>query len=259
MPSCGLWLTEDGVGKVVPQSVRLVADIPDVQKLLDVHNRTHHPMQFLDPARKAMSIFSVRVTAHTPCMQLRQEYSERARTKLCPSFAFVFHLGISFFRGFGKGVMEPRRPPNPPSTGEGLRHPWLLSTIATATATWLGALSRSNGRQAHRRGVCYRVGEVLRKSTRGNYGERVSRTTQKTAHRTSHCAHACRTSPSTEQQRTEQGLRRSTVTSGNKSVFSPLHGPQSTRVSARFPSGPAGWGWLKQRARSPPSHGLGVL
>ena len=37
-------------------------------------------------------------------------------------------------------------------------------------------------------GGCYRAGEVLRKSTRGNYGERVSRTTQKTAHRASHRA-----------------------------------------------------------------------
>ena len=40
-----------------------------------------------------------------------------------------------------------------------------------------------------REGGCYRAGEVLRKSTRGNYGERVSRTTQKTAHRASHGAH----------------------------------------------------------------------
>ena len=32
-------------------------------------------------------------------------------------------------------------------------------------------------------GGCYRAGEVLRKSTRVNYGKRVSRTTQKTAHR----------------------------------------------------------------------------
>ena len=34
----------------------------------------------------------------------------------------------------------------------GLRHPWLLSTIVTAIATWLGALSRSHGRRAHRMG-----------------------------------------------------------------------------------------------------------
>ena len=73
MPPCGLWLAEDGVGKVSPWSVRLVADVPGVQKLLDVHNRTHHPMQFLDPVRKEMSIFPVRVTAHAPCMQLRQD------------------------------------------------------------------------------------------------------------------------------------------------------------------------------------------
>ena len=128
------------------------------------------------------------VSRHTPhACNCVKTCSERARTKLCPSFAFVFHLGISFFGGFGKGVTDPGRPPNPPSTGEGLRHPLLLSTIATAIATWLGALSHSNGRWVHRRGGA-RVGEVLRKSTRGNYGERVSRTTQKTAHRPSHRA-----------------------------------------------------------------------
>ena len=38
-------------------------------------------------------------------------------------------------------------------------------------------------------GGCYRAGEVLRKSTGGNYGKRVSRTTQKTAHRASHRVH----------------------------------------------------------------------
>ena len=38
-------------------------------------------------------------------------------------------------------------------------------------------------------GGCYGAGEVLRKSTRGNYGKRVSRTTQKTAHRASHHVH----------------------------------------------------------------------
>ena len=68
MPLCGLWLAE-----VVPRSVRLVADVPDLLKLLDAHNRTCHPMQFLDPVWKAMSIFPLRVTAHAPCMQLRQD------------------------------------------------------------------------------------------------------------------------------------------------------------------------------------------
>ena len=38
-------------------------------------------------------------------------------------------------------------------------------------------------------GGCYRAGEVLRKSTMGNYGERVSRTTQKTAHRAPYLPH----------------------------------------------------------------------
>ena len=44
-----------------------------IQKLFDVHNSTHHPMQILDPVRKGMSIFPVRVTGHAPCMQLRQD------------------------------------------------------------------------------------------------------------------------------------------------------------------------------------------
>ena len=60
----------DGVGKVVPGAIRLVTDGPDIQKLLDVHNGTHHPMQFLDPVRKGMSIYPVCVTAHAPCMHL---------------------------------------------------------------------------------------------------------------------------------------------------------------------------------------------
>ena len=37
-------------------------------------------------------------------------------------------------------------------------------------------------RQTGSPGGCYKAGEVLRKSTRGSYGKRVSRTTQKTAH-----------------------------------------------------------------------------
>ena len=34
----------------------------------------------------------------------------------------------------------------------GARHPWQLSAIATAIATWLGALSRSHGTRAHHKG-----------------------------------------------------------------------------------------------------------
>ena len=40
--------------------------------------------------------------------------------------------------------------------GEGLRHPQLLSTVATAIATRLGALSCSHGRRAHR-GVSWQL------------------------------------------------------------------------------------------------------
>ena len=51
-------------------------------------------------------------------------------------------------------------------------------------------------------GGCYRAGEVLRKSTRGNYGKRVSHTTQKTAHRVRTACRtactACRTSPTAQ-------------------------------------------------------------
>ena len=69
--------------------------------------------------------------------------------------------------------------------GEGLRHRWLLSTIPSAIASWLGAFSRNHGRQAHRGG--FMAGEVLRKSTRGRYTSatrtREKGNTRKTAHR----------------------------------------------------------------------------
>ena len=61
---------------------------------------------------------------------------ERACWKLCPLFAFVFHVWVVVF-------------PN----GEGLRHLWLLSTIARVIAMWLGALSRSHSKQAHPGGI----------------------------------------------------------------------------------------------------------
>ena len=50
---------------------------------------------------------------------------------------------------------------------------------------------------------CYRAGEVLRKSTRGNYGKRVSRTTQKTAHR----VHRVPYLPQTGHSRSSGGAR----------------------------------------------------
>ena len=37
-------LAKDGARKVVTRTVQLVADGPNIQKLLDVHNNTHHPM-----------------------------------------------------------------------------------------------------------------------------------------------------------------------------------------------------------------------
>ena len=102
MPSCGLWLAEDGVGKVVPRSVRLIADVPEVQKLLDAHNRTHHPMPFLDPVRKAMSIFPVRVTAHAPCMQLRQDMLRTCTHETMPIICLRLPLGHLLLRGLRK-------------------------------------------------------------------------------------------------------------------------------------------------------------
>ena len=44
MPPCGLWLAEDGVGKVFPQSVRLVADVPGVQKLLPLGRKARRSL-----------------------------------------------------------------------------------------------------------------------------------------------------------------------------------------------------------------------
>ena len=41
--------------------------------------------------------------------------SDRSRNKLWPSFAFAFQGGMSSFLGLGYGVIEPFRPPNPPS------------------------------------------------------------------------------------------------------------------------------------------------
>ena len=105
-------------------------------------------------------------------------------------------------------------------------HPWLLSTIATAIATWLGALSRNHGRRAHRMGGCYRAGEVLRKSTRGNYGKRVSRTTQKTAHRvrTAHrtACTACRTSPRETERERERERERAEQYLKTAFMYSPI-------------------------------------
>ena len=67
-----------------PRSPWLVTDVPHIQKLFDVHNGRHHPMQFLDAVRKGMSIFPVRVTAHTPCMQLRQDMLPTCRQETMP-------------------------------------------------------------------------------------------------------------------------------------------------------------------------------
>ena len=94
--------------------------------------------------------------------------------------------------------------------GEGLSQLWLLSTIATAIATWLGALSRSHGKRAHRGGFTASV--VLRKSTRGRYTSatqtREKGNTRKTVHRvrTAHfalgspiCVSAAWSAPSAEE------------------------------------------------------------
>ena len=64
---------------------------PDIQKLLDVHNGTHLPLQFLPRSQRECPYFWY-LSWHTPhaCNCVKTS-SERARRKLCPLFAFVFH------------------------------------------------------------------------------------------------------------------------------------------------------------------------
>ena len=130
--------------------------------------------------------------------------SDRARNKLWPSFAFAFQGGMSSFLGLGYGVIEPFRPPNPPSNSGkrfvplifhlfsiegGARHPWQLSAIATAIATWLGALSRSHGTRAHHKGGA-NSGEVQKTAQGERKGcTRTWKTNAPRAHRVVHRAH----------------------------------------------------------------------
>ena len=121
MPPCGLWLAEDGIGKVSPWSVRLVADVPGVQTFVPLIVARGFP-------------YGGGVEAPVAIVHHRDS-----------------HRNLAW-----RPIPQPRQTGSP-------------------------------------EGGCCRAGEVLRKSTRGNYGKRVSRTTQKTprtAHRT-----ACRTSP----------------------------------------------------------------
>ena len=82
--------------------------------------------------------------------------------------------------------------PNPSplfSIEGGARHPWQLSAIATAIATWLGALSRSHGTRAHHKGGA-NSGEV-QKTTQGERKgcTRTWKTNAPRAHRVVHRAH----------------------------------------------------------------------
>ena len=74
----------------------------------------------------------------------------------------------------------------------GARHPWQLSAIATAIATWLGALSRSHGTRAHHKGGA-NSGEVQKTAQGERKGcTRTWKTNAPRAHRAVHRAHrAC--------------------------------------------------------------------
>ena len=74
----------------------------------------------------------------------------------------------------------------------GARHPWQLSAIATAIATWLGALSRSHGTRAHHKGGA-NSGEVQKTAQGERKGcTRTWKTNAPRAHRVVHRAHrAC--------------------------------------------------------------------
>ena len=71
----------------------------------------------------------------------------------------------------------------------GARHPWQLSAIATAIATWLGALSRSHGTRAHHKGGA-NSGEV-QKTAQGERKKctRTWKTNAPRVHRVVHRAH----------------------------------------------------------------------
>ena len=68
----------------------------------------------------------------------------------------------------------------------GARHPWQLSAIATAIATWLGALSRSHGTRAHHKGGA-NSGEVQKTAQGERKGcTRTWKTNAPRAHRVVH-------------------------------------------------------------------------
>ena len=122
------------------------------------------------------------VSRHTPhACNCVKTCSERARTKLCPSFAFVFHLGISFFVPLIVACGFPYR--------EGVEAPVAIVHHRDSHSNVAWRPIPQPRQTGSPEGGYYRAGEVLRKSTRGNYGKRVSRTTQKTAHRASHRVH----------------------------------------------------------------------
>ena len=71
----------------------------------------------------------------------------------------------------------------------GARHPWQLSAIATAIATWLGALSRSHGTRAHHKGGA-NSGEVQKTAQGERKGcTRTWKINAPRAHRVVHRAH----------------------------------------------------------------------
>ena len=71
----------------------------------------------------------------------------------------------------------------------GARHPWQLSAIATAIATWLGALSRSHGTRAHHKGGA-NSGEVQKTAQGERKGcTRTWKTNAPRAHRVVHRAY----------------------------------------------------------------------
>ena len=75
----------------------------------------------------------------------------------------------------------------PQGCADGLAHGWGLEAprgrrVVTGLGVSLRAVQGLRGGAGRRGPKCYRAGEVLRKSTRGSYGKRVSRITQKTVH-----------------------------------------------------------------------------
>ena len=108
-------------------------DVTDIQKLLDVHHGMHHPMQFLNVVRKRIPILPVRVVAHAPCMQLREDVLQTGTQETMPIVCLCLPRGHLLFGGLRKRGDGPKQATKP-------------------AIQQMGALSSGHNTRAHRGG-----------------------------------------------------------------------------------------------------------